>query len=61
MERTDYNGNLRLKDVGRKVVLLGWVANKRNLGAIMNPDSSKFPVPSRFPCFGMAAPKSKST
>ena len=35
MERTDYNGNLRLKDVGRKVVLLGWVANKRNLGAIM--------------------------
>ncbi|MCI1244945.1 MAG: aspartate--tRNA ligase [Bacilli bacterium] len=34
MERTDYNGELRLKDVGRKVVLVGWVATKRNLGAI---------------------------
>jgi aspartyl-tRNA synthetase len=34
MERTDFNGNLRLKDVGRKVVLLGWVSTRRNLGAI---------------------------
>ena len=34
MERTDYNGELRLKDVGREVTLVGWVATKRNLGAI---------------------------
>jgi aspartyl-tRNA synthetase len=34
MERTDFNGNLRLQDVGRKVVLLGWVSTRRNLGAI---------------------------
>lgn len=35
MERTDFNGNLRLKDVGRKVTLLGWVASKRNLGGLL--------------------------
>lgn len=35
MERTDHNGELRLKDVGRKVILLGWVATKRNLGSIV--------------------------
>jgi len=35
MERTDHNGELRLKDVGRKVVLVGWVATKRNLGSIV--------------------------
>ena len=34
MERTDYNGELRLKDVGRKVKLVGWVSTRRNLGAI---------------------------
>jgi aspartyl-tRNA synthetase len=34
MERTDYNGELRLKDVGRDVKLVGWVSTKRNLGAI---------------------------
>jgi aspartyl-tRNA synthetase len=34
MERTDYNGELRLKDVGREVSLVGWVSTKRNLGAI---------------------------
>jgi len=34
MERTDFNGNLRFQDVGRKVVLLGWVSTRRNLGAI---------------------------
>jgi aspartyl-tRNA synthetase len=34
MERTDYNGELRLKDVGRKVTLVGWVSTRRNLGAI---------------------------
>jgi len=34
MERTDYNGELRLKDVGREVTLVGWVSTRRNLGAI---------------------------
>jgi Aspartyl-tRNA synthetase len=34
MERTNYNGELRLKDVGNEVILVGWVATKRNLGAI---------------------------
>jgi aspartyl-tRNA synthetase len=34
MERTDYNGELRLKDVGKKVTLVGWVSTRRNLGAI---------------------------
>ena len=34
MERTDYNGELRLKDAGREVILVGWVATKRNLGSI---------------------------
>ncbi|MCQ2742144.1 MAG: aspartate--tRNA ligase [Bacilli bacterium] len=35
MERTNYCGTLRKEDAGKKVVLLGWVSNKRNLGAIM--------------------------
>ena len=35
MERSDYNGELRLKDVGRNVTLLGWVSNKRNLGGLV--------------------------
>lgn len=34
MERTDYCGELRLKDVGRSVTLLGWVSTVRKLGAI---------------------------
>lgn len=34
MNRTDYNGELRLKDVGRKVSLVGWVSIRRDLGAI---------------------------
>lgn len=34
-DRTDYCGNLRLKDVGRKVSLLGWVSKKRNLGSLL--------------------------
>ena len=33
--RTDYCGNLRLKDIGRKVSLLGWVSKKRNLGSLL--------------------------
>ena len=34
MERTDYNGELRLSDVGREVKLVGWVSTRRRLGAI---------------------------
>lgn len=35
MERTIQNGLLRLEHVGTKVTLLGWVANKRNLGSLV--------------------------
>ncbi len=35
MERTCRNTELSLKDVGRKVTLLGWVAKRRNLGSIL--------------------------
>ncbi len=35
MERTDYNGELRLKDEGREVSLVGWVSTRRNLGSIL--------------------------
>ncbi|MCF0117649.1 MAG: aspartate--tRNA ligase [Bacilli bacterium] len=34
MERTHNNGTLSLKNVGEKVVLLGWVSKRRNLGSI---------------------------
>ena len=35
MERTCFNEQLTLNDVGRDVVLVGWVANKRNLGGLV--------------------------
>lgn len=35
MERTHYNGTLTLDDVNKKVVLVGWVSKKRNLGSIV--------------------------
>lgn len=35
MERTDYNGELRLKDAGKEVTLVGWVSTRRNLGSIL--------------------------
>lgn len=35
MNRTDFNGNLRLKDVGREVHLYGWMANRRHLGSLL--------------------------
>ena len=38
MERTCRNTELSIKDVGRKVTLLGWVAKRRNLGSIIFVD-----------------------
>ena len=38
MERTCRNTELSIKDVGRKVVLLGWVSKRRNLGSIIFVD-----------------------
>ena len=35
MERTCRNTELSIKDVGRQVTLLGWVAKRRNLGSIL--------------------------
>ncbi|MFA5480956.1 MAG: OB-fold nucleic acid binding domain-containing protein, partial [Bacilli bacterium] len=35
MERTCFNTNLSISDVGRKVTLLGWVSKKRNLGSLL--------------------------
>lgn len=34
-KRTDHCGSLRIGDVGREVVLNGWVAKKRNLGGLI--------------------------
>lgn len=38
MERTHNNGELRITDVNKKVTLIGWVAKKRNLGALVFVD-----------------------
>ena len=35
MERTHFNTELGLKNVGEKVTLLGWVSKRRNLGALL--------------------------
>ena len=35
MERTNYNGELRASDAGKKVTLVGWVSNRRNLGSLL--------------------------
>ena len=35
MERSCYNTELSLKDVGKKVSLVGWVSKKRNLGSLV--------------------------
>ncbi len=35
MIRTHNNGELRLKNVGERVTLIGWVAKKRNLGSLV--------------------------
>ena len=38
MRKTHTNGELRLSDVGKKVVLEGWVAKRRNFGALVFVD-----------------------
>ena len=35
MNRTHHNGQLRIENVGEIVELKGWVAKKRNLGALV--------------------------
>jgi aspartyl-tRNA synthetase len=35
LERTDYCGDLREKDIGREVTLLGWVQRRRDLGGLI--------------------------
>lgn len=35
MNRTHNNGELRIENVGEQVELIGWVAKKRNLGALV--------------------------
>ena len=40
MNRTHNNGELRLENVGQTVELKGWVAKKRNLGALVFIDLS---------------------
>ena len=35
MKRTHTNGQLRIQDVGKKVNLIGWVAKRRNFGALV--------------------------
>ena len=38
LRRTDMCGNLRLDDVGREVILMGWVQRQRNLGSLIFVD-----------------------
>ena len=34
-KRTHMCGSLRIEDLGKEVVLMGWVAKKRNLGSLV--------------------------
>ena len=38
MNRTHNTGELRIENVGQQVELIGWVAKKRNLGALVFVD-----------------------
>ena len=38
MKRTCYAGDLRSSDIGKEVVLMGWVQKKRNLGGLVFVD-----------------------
>ena len=35
MQRSNYNGLLTINDINKNVILIGWVAKKRNLGSII--------------------------
>ena len=35
LKRTDYCGDLRASDIGSEVVVCGWVAKQRDLGALI--------------------------
>ena len=35
MNRTHTNGELRVSDAGKEVTLIGWVAKRRNFGALV--------------------------
>ncbi len=35
LKRTDYCGDLRIGDVGKEVVVAGWVQRQRDLGALI--------------------------
>ncbi len=38
LKRTDYAGTLRDNDIGREVVIMGWVQKRRNLGSLIFVD-----------------------
>lgn len=38
LRRTDMCGNLRIEDVGREVILMGWVQKRRDLGSLIFVD-----------------------
>lgn len=38
LRRSDYSGELRMKDIEREVVLMGWVQTQRNLGQLIFVD-----------------------
>ena len=38
LRRTDYSGTFTLSDVGREVVVMGWVQKRRNLGSLIFVD-----------------------
>lgn len=38
LRRTNMNGELRLEDIGKEVVLMGWVQKRRNLGSLVFVD-----------------------
>ena len=35
LKRTDYCGDLRIKDANREVTLLGWIQRRRDLGGLI--------------------------
>ena len=45
MYRTHNNGELRLQDVNSEVTLCGWVAKRRNFGALVFPGSGSLAHP----------------